>query len=62
MAWERVLSLKESKLWWKSNFRFPEVNTLTFEIQQATRKNGSQYQDKELKGIIDIGVSLEISK
>ncbi len=53
---------KESKLWWKSNFRFPEVNTLTFEIQQATRKNGSQYQDKELKGIIDIGVSLEISK
>ncbi len=56
------LSLKESKLWWKSNFRFPEVNTLTFEIQQATRKNGSQYQDKELKGIIDIGVSLEISK
>ena len=56
------LSLKESKLWWKCNFRFPEVNTLTFEIQQATRKNGSQYQNKELKGIIDIGVSLEISK
>ena len=55
-------SLKESKLWWKSKFRFPEVNTLTFEIQQATRKNGSQYQDKELKGIIDIGLSLEISK
>ena len=55
-------SLKESKLWWKSNFRFPEVNKLTFEIQQATRKNGNQYQDKELKGIIDIGVSLERSK
>ena len=56
------LSLKESKLWWKSNFKFPEVNALTFEIHQVTRKNGNQYPDNELKGIIDIGLSIEISK
>ena len=55
------LSLKESKLWWKSNYRFTEVNSLTFEIDQVTRKNGSQYQDEDLKGIIDIGLSIEIS-
>ena len=55
-------SLKESKLWWKSNYKFPDVNTLTFEIDQVTRKNGSQYQDNDLKGILDIGLSIEISK
>ena len=55
------LSLKESKLWWKSNYRFTEVNSLTFEIDQVTRKNGSQYQDEDLNGIIDIGLSIEIS-
>tara|TARA_Y100000748_G_C15413422_1_gene456386 strand:- start:225 stop:713 length:489 start_codon:yes stop_codon:yes gene_type:complete len=55
------LSLKESKLWWKSNYRFTEVNSLIFEIDQVTRKNGSQYQDEDLKGIIDIGLSIEIS-
>ena len=55
-------SLKESKLWWKSNYKFPDVNTLTFEIDQVTRKNGSQYQDNDLRGIVDIGLSIEISK
>ena len=55
-------SLKESKLWWKSNYKFPDVNTLTFEIDQVTRKNGSQYQDNDLIGIVDIGLSIEISK
>ena len=55
-------SLKESKLWWKSNYKLPDVNTLTFEIDQVTRKNGSQYQDNDLIGIVDIGLSIEISK
>ena len=55
------LSLKESKLWWKSNYKFPEVNSLTFEIDQVIRRNGNQYQDKYLKGIVDIGLSIEIS-
>ena len=55
-------SLKESKLWWKSNYKFPDLNTLTFEIDQVTRKNGSQYQENDLRGIIDIGLSIETSK
>ncbi len=56
------LSLKESKLWWKRKFNFPETNSLTFEIDQVIRRNGNQYQDKDLKGIVDIGLSIERSK
>ena len=56
------LSLKESKLLWKRKFNFPEINSLTFEIDQVIRRNGNQYQDKYLKGIVDIGLSIEISE
>ncbi len=56
------LSLKESKLRWKRKFNFTETNSLTFEIDQLIRRNGNQYQDKYLKGIVDIGLSIEISE
>ena len=56
------LSLKESKLWWKVKYNFPLVNSIVFEIDQVIRKNGNQFPDKDLKGIVDIGLSIEISK
>ncbi len=56
------LSLKESKLWWKRKFNFPEVNSIIFEIDQVIRRNGNQFPDKDLKGIVDIGLSIEKSK
>jgi len=55
------LSLKESKLWWKKDYNFPEVNSIIFEIDQAIRRNGNQYQEKDLKGIVDIGLSIEVT-
>ena len=56
------LDLKESKLWWKVKYNFPLVNSIVFEIDQVIRKNGNQFPDKDLKGIVDIGLSIEISK
>ncbi len=56
------LSLKESKLWWKRKYNFSEVNSIIFEIDQVIRRNGNQFPDKDLKGIVDIGLSIEKSK
>ena len=52
-------SLKESKLLWKKNYSFPPINEIIFELEQVIRKNGNQFPDKDLKGIVDIGLSIE---
>jgi len=52
-------STKENLLWYKENFQFLEEGSYKISIQQAVRKNGQLEGDAELKGITDVGFSIE---
>lgn len=52
-------SVKESKLWYKENISFPETGNYVLRISQAVRNNGEAGGVSELKGILDIGYSIE---
>ncbi|GAB2762830.1 gliding motility lipoprotein GldH [Salinimicrobium soli] len=51
--------VKESKLWYKENFRFPEAGEYEVTIQQAMRKRDSTSGIKGLKGITEVGFRIE---
>lgn len=51
--------IKENKLFYKEQKVFPESGEYTFSIYQAMRKNGETKPVAELKGIQDVGISIE---
>lgn len=53
--------VKESKLWYKENFRFPEAGEYSVKIQQAMRKRESTKGIKKLEGITEVGFRIENS-
>ncbi len=60
---EGFSSLKESKLWYKKNYRFPSNGECKITIEHAMRKNGAVEGIYKLNGIRDVGIKIEkISK
>ena len=53
------LELKESKLWWKEDFDFPQGENITATLEHAVRHDGSEEGLKDLEGIIGVGLSIE---
>lgn len=51
--------IKDNKLFYKEQKVFPQSGTYTFSIYQAMRKNGETHPIEVLKGIQDIGLSIE---
>jgi len=51
--------LKENKLWYKENMRFPSLENYQIHIKQAVRKTGDVEGIKELKGITQVGFRIE---
>lgn len=51
--------LKENKLFYKENVQFSEAGTYEFSIQQATRGINDIFGTESLKGITDVGLSIE---
>lgn len=51
--------LKENKLFYKENVLFSEIGTYKFNIQQATRGINDVQGKNPLKGITDVGLSIE---
>lgn len=54
-----VSDLKESKLWYKGNYRFSEVGKHTIRIEQAMRKRNEIEGLEHLEGILDVGFRIE---
>ena len=52
-------SIKESKLWWKSNWQTTDTTLYHFDIAQANRANGLEEGAEQLAGIISVGLSIE---
>ncbi|WP_316928962.1 gliding motility lipoprotein GldH [Aquimarina agarivorans] len=52
-------SIKESKLWFKEQFKFKEKGNYKISIRHAMRSNGSEQGVLFLKGITDIGFRVE---
>jgi len=52
-------SVKESKLWYKSNVIFSEKGEYKIEVNQAMRKFGKVKALDTLKGVLDFGIQLE---
>ncbi|MFD2517424.1 gliding motility lipoprotein GldH [Salinimicrobium flavum] len=53
--------VKENKLWYKENFRFPEAGEYTVNIQQAMRKRDSITGIESLEGVTEVGFRIEHS-
>ena len=51
--------IKESKLWYKENTRFPKVGKYTVNIQQAVRETGKVSGMEQLQGISEVGFRIE---
>lgn len=51
--------LKENKLFYKENVVFSEIGTYKFKIQHATRGINDIEGKNPLKGVIDVGLSIE---
>lgn len=51
--------VKESKLWYKENQRFPKPGKYTVNIQQAVRKAGNIPGVEELEGVTEVGFRVE---
>lgn len=54
-----ITDLKESKLWFKSNHKFPTKGTYKIEIEHAMRSAKSEKGDVVLPGILDVGLRVE---
>jgi len=54
--------VKENKLIFKINYKFPKTGNYRYSIVHADRKNGNLKGDKFLKGITDVGMSIEYYK
>ena len=53
--------MKDNKLFYKENYKFPTVGKYKIRIQQAVRKTGKILGDKTLEGITAVGFRLEKS-
>jgi len=53
------LSTKESKLFYKENFKFNQTGSYTITIQQAVRQIGKIEGVTQLEGVSDIGFRIE---
>lgn len=51
-------TIKESKLYYKENFKFLKSGNYKLMIQQAMRKNG-EIETIDLQGVNDVGLSIE---
>lgn len=51
--------VKENKLWYKENIRFPISGVSTIKIGHAMRKNGHEMGVETLEGITDVGFRIE---
>lgn len=51
--------IKENKLFYKARKVFPSSGNYTFEVRHAMRRNGEVTAIKNLKGIQDVGFSIE---
>ncbi|QJP35914.1 gliding motility lipoprotein GldH [Nonlabens sp. Ci31] len=49
----------ENKLWLKKGFRFRESGTYQIALKHAMRKTGEVNGDAQLKGILEVGYSIE---
>jgi gliding motility-associated lipoprotein GldH len=56
---EGITDTKESKLFYKENFRFKHQGDYTIYIQQAVRKIGKIEGVQQLEGVTDIGFRIE---
>jgi len=54
-----ISNLKENKLIYKQNYHFSNKGNYKFTIQQATRSNNDIEGSMPLKGISDVGLSIE---
>jgi gliding motility-associated lipoprotein GldH len=52
-------SVKDNKLWYKEGVRFFEEGNYKLRIKQAVRNNGEVGGVKELRGIAEVGYSIE---
>ncbi|WP_374676553.1 gliding motility lipoprotein GldH [Flavobacterium sp. NRK1] len=56
---EGFTDIKESKLWYKENVKFPKPGKYTVSIQHAVRKGGEVPGVEELDGVTDVGFRIE---
>ncbi len=54
--------IKESKLWFKENYRFSEKGKHIIRIEQALRKRNEVDGVEQLEGVSDVGLSIEKHK
>lgn len=54
--------IKESKLWFKENYRFSETGKYIFRIEQALRKRNEVEGVEKLEGISDVGLSIQLAE
>jgi len=54
-------NIKENKLWYKENVSFLESGNYKIRINHAVRNNGAVEGVTTLKGITDVGYSVEVS-
>lgn len=54
-----ITDIKESKLFFREQIKFPTKGNYKFHVQQAMRKNGSENGIEKLIGITDVGVEIE---
>lgn len=52
-------SVKESKLWWKSDWQTTTTAPYHFNVAQANRANGLEEGAEYLAGIVSVGLSIE---
>lgn len=53
------LEVKESKLWWKENYKLPKAENLNVQFEHALRFKGSERGLNSLEGIVGVGFAIE---
>lgn len=54
--------VKDSKLWFKENYRFSELGNHIIKVEQALRKRSEIEGIERLEGVTDVGLSVELTK
>lgn len=54
-----ITDVKDNKLYYLENYKFPKKGTYVFEFHQAMRKRGDIKGIEELKGITAVGLRIE---
>lgn len=56
---EGFSDVKESKLWYKENAKFPKAGKYTVTVQQAVRESGKVPGVEQLQGVSEVGFRIE---